>query len=185
MPISSSQHPSTRRDTLERLIDAAVSDGDSHRIRVLKSQWVHRYGLASLPAEGRPAPGPNTPETRLTVVASDASDNALQEHSVEEGINGLSVDELVPPAETTQAGLSPTAPAEQDSLAFEVVSDRADEAGFALDEAQPPMSDLEQQDTSSVLPMNSPQAATPPPLSTPRSLRRWLPGADSALPQAS
>ena len=185
MPISSFQHPSTRRDTLERLIDAAVTDGDSHRIRVLKSQWVHRYGLASLPAEGLPASGHNPPETHLTVVSSEASETAPQDHRLEEGINGLSVDALVPPVESSESELSPMVPAEQDPLVFEVVSDRAGEVGSALDEAMPPMSDLDQQGTSSVLPMKSPQAATPPPLSTPRSLRRWLPGADSALPQAS
>ena len=43
------QHQDPRRIDLQRLIDQAQRDGDAQRLARLELQWVHRFGVDSLP----------------------------------------------------------------------------------------------------------------------------------------
>ncbi len=43
------QHQDPRRIDLQRLIDEAQRDGDAQRLARLELQWVHRFGVDSLP----------------------------------------------------------------------------------------------------------------------------------------
>ena len=185
MPLSSFQQPSTRRDSLECLIEAAVSDGDLHRLNVLRSQWVHRYCLASLPALALSEPSPKSSETTPVALESVEPVASLQDYRAQQESNELDPEELVPVVAPPQDAPSWPASHESDALSCDTAPDGDDAVQNEWKEAHPLSIDLDDQITSAVPKPSSLRAATPPPLCTPRSLRRWLPGADSALPQAS
>ena len=191
MPLSSFQQPSTRRDSLEYLIQAAASDGDLHRLNVLRSQWVHRYGLASLPALALSDGSQNHSETSVVALESVEPVTSLEDYRAQQESNELNPEELVQAAGgAAQDDSMRSETDEQDALpfqsaSFESPSDRDHAVQPELDQAQSLSIDPDQEIPSSIPTLSSRRAATPPPLSTPRSLRRWLPGADGALPQAS
>ena len=201
MPLSSFQQPSTRRDSLEYLIQAAASDGDLHRLNVLRSQWVHRYGLASLPALALSDGSQNHSETSVVALESVEPVTSLEDYRAQQESNELNPEELVQAAGgAAQDDSMRSETDEQDALPFETTSfestsfqsasfespsDRDHAVQPESDQAQSLSIDPDQEIPSSIPTLSSRRAATPPPLSTPRSLRRWLPGADGALPQAS
>ena len=196
MPLSSFQQPSTRRDSLEYLIQAAASDGDLHRLNVLRSQWVHRYGLASLPALALSDGSQNHSETSVVALESVEPVTSLEDYRAQQESNELNPEELVQAAggaaqddslrcETDEQDALPFETPLFQSPSFESPSDRDHAVQPESDQAQSLSIDPDQEIPSSIPTLSSRRAATPPPLSTPRSLRRWLPGADGALPQAS
>ena len=180
MPISCSPQPSTRRKALENLIEAAVSDGDSRRIHVLSGQWVHRYGLLSLPAAAASESlqlAPATPQSEVAAhlpMRGNRAEAEISGHDVHEAVEAEAAE--VPPPADFEAEYSPSEP-----LAF----DRDEPSGSDQDRVNAPVADPDQQDRSSSRHQIATRALTPPPLNTPRSLRRWLPGTDTSMPQAS
>ena len=54
MPFFPFLKPSVRRDALARQIQSAAGSDDGQLLAVLQGQWVHRYGIASLPAASPP-----------------------------------------------------------------------------------------------------------------------------------
>ena len=54
MTFSPYQHQDPRQTTLQRQIEQSRQDGDAERLQRLELQWVHRFGVASLPAGDRP-----------------------------------------------------------------------------------------------------------------------------------
>jgi hypothetical protein len=125
------QPPSQRQTILAGQLNAAHAADDQKRLLLLRSQWVHRFGVDTLPEFSRVDP----------------------------------VEEAEPVAD--QPG------------AFELVSSvlrqSFSEVSRALDEPTMSVDD----------PADELQEVTAPPLSTPRSLRRWLVSDDDSVPKAS
>jgi hypothetical protein len=125
------QPPSQRQTILAGQLNAAHAADDQKRLLLLRSQWVHRFGVDTLPEFSRVDP----------------------------------VEEAEPVAD--QPG------------AFELVSSvlrqSFSEVSRALDEPTMSVDD----------PADELQEVTAPPLSTPRSLRRWLVSGDDSVPKAS
>ena len=125
------QPPSQRQTILAGQLNAAHAADDQKRLLLLRSQWVHRFGVDTLPEFARVDP----------------------------------VDEAEPVAD--QPG------------AFErfsnVLRESFSEVSRALEEPTMSVDD----------PADELQEVTAPPLSTPRSLRRWLVSGDDSVPKAS
>ena len=125
------QPPSQRQNVLAGQLNAAHAADDQKRLLLLRSQWVHRFGVETLPEFSR-------------------VDSVEQAESVAD-----------------QPG------------AFERVSNvlrqSFSEVSRALDEPTMSVDD----------PADELQEVTAPPLSTPRSLRRWLVSGDDSVPKAS
>jgi len=68
VPFSPFQKPSARRDALALQIQSAGGADDSRLLSVLQGQWVHRYGVASLPV---PAIAFATAPDQAMVIAQD------------------------------------------------------------------------------------------------------------------
>jgi hypothetical protein len=122
------QPPSQRQNILAGQLNAAHAADDQKRLLLLRSQWVHRFGVDTLPEFSRVDP----------------------------------VEEAEPVAD--QPG------------AFErfssVLRQSFSEVSRALDEPTMSVDD----------PADELQEVTAPPLSTPRSLRRWLVSGDDSVP---
>ena len=111
---------------------------------VLQSQWVHRYGVSSMPALMVPAEVVPVGETVVSLESRPDPGPLEKPASSEQTIETL-----------TQPQSEPV----------------------PLSQPQP---------LSQPKPVPSTRSSMPaPPLSTPRSLRRWLPGDDSSILQAS
>ena len=65
MTISPYQHQDPRQTTLQRQIEQSRQDGDTERLQRLELQWVHRFGVASLPGVDRPMLQPEIHRTEL------------------------------------------------------------------------------------------------------------------------
>ena len=164
------QQPSSRQNALALQIQVARTSGDEALLAGLISQWVHRYGFdgaaeldLSLPEpvalnrEFSPTPLPVVQEE---IVAED--DKLVENEAVAE-------DEMVFEEEEIAA--------EDDVLLENEVV--AEEETFVEKE------EIAAEET--LLQRSFPSAPVPaPPISTPRSLRRWLPRReDDAFPKAS
>ena len=125
------QSPSQRQTLLAGQMKSAHAADDQNQLLLLRSQWVHRFGVDSLP--------------------EFASVDSLEEVEPE----------LDQPGRFQQLthGL-------RQSL---------NEVSRALDDPTTSVAD----------PADDPQEFKAPPLSTPRSLRRWLVNGDDSLPKAS
>ena len=123
--------PSQRQNILASQLKAAHGADDQRQLRLLRSQWVHRFGVDTLPE--------------------------------------FSCVDLVEQAE----------PVADQPGAFERVSNVVRHSFREVSRA------LEEPTTTVGDPADQSQELTPPPLSTPRSLRRWLVNGDDSLPKAS
>lgn len=54
MTFSPYQHQDPRQVALRRQIEQSRQDGDTERLQRLELQWVHRFGVTSLPGAGQP-----------------------------------------------------------------------------------------------------------------------------------
>ena len=153
MPSSPFQQPSARQHALSRQILDAEERGDARRLSLLQGQWVHRFGVATLPVSSASAPVSVSPTAPITPLSRD-SDASVAEASVDE----------------TSAAAS----------FLEIISGTSDEQ---LADAEQPV--IEEQPVVEEQPVEPQRPVPAPPLSTPRSLRRWLPAAESSFPKAS
>ena len=160
MPSSPFQQPSARQHALSRQILDAEERGDVRRLSLLQGQWVHRFGVATLPVSSASAPVSVSPTAPVTPLSRDSDASVAAEASVDE----------------TSAVAS----------FVEIISGTSDEQ---LADAEQPV--IEEQPVVEKQPLVEEQPVEPqrpvpaPPLSTPRSLRRWLPAAESSFPKAS
>lgn len=125
------QPPSQRQTILAGQLNAAHAADDQKRLLLLRSQWVHRFGVDTLPEFARVDP----------------------------------VDEAEPVADQPGAF----------GRFSNVLRGSFSEVSKALDEPTMSVDD----------PADELQELTAPPLSTPRSLRRWLVSGDDSVPKAS
>ena len=62
MTFSPYQHQDPRQISLQRQIEQSRQEGDIQRLQRLELQWVHRYGVASLPGADQTMVQPEVPE---------------------------------------------------------------------------------------------------------------------------
>ena len=125
------QPPSQRQNVLAGQLNAAHAADDQKRLLLLRSQWVHRFGVDTLPEFSRVDPVEEAESVADQPGAFERFSNVLRE-------------------------------------SFSEVSRALDEPTMSVDD-----------------PADELQEVTAPPLSTPRSLRRWLVSGDDSLPKAS
>ena len=196
------------------LIEQANQRGNARELQLLQSQWVHRYGVDSMPAHAAlmseelitrepltdqpPTEQPLTeqsfteqilteqPETEQVVSEQPLSEGPLSEQLVTEQVM---TEQPVSEEPITEQPITEQ-PVAEELVAEELVAE--EHAGVANGSSPEPgdeSRDDEADDASRVLDSGRPVHAVPsfpaPPISTPRSLRRWLPGAEDQLPKAS
>ena len=213
MHTSPFQPPSPRQNVLAAQIQAAHTAGDERRLLMLRSQWVHRFGVEALPEpQSAPRPfghlfsliqepleeptyelttnelttngettydQPTLDQPTFTACLTAVGDGAVGDGAVGDGSVG---DEAV-------AGEQP----EERAVAEEQLGEEAvtaeqpgDRAAFVDAE-----SDLEVAGAEAPTAAETPvlhvamQRVPEPPLTTPRSLRRWLASDSESVPKAS
>ena len=218
MHTSPFQPPSPRQNVLAAQIQAAHAAGDQRRLLLLRSQWVHRFGVEALPElQSAPSPfghlfsliqepleeptyelttnelttngettydQPTLDQPTFTACLTAVGDQAVGDEAVGvEAVGDGSVgDEAV-------AGEQP----EERAVAEEQLGEEAvtaeqpgDRAAFVDAE-----SDLEVAGAEAPTAAETPvlhvamQRVPEPPLTTPRSLRRWLASDSESVPKAS
>ena len=121
----------------------AEERGDARRLSLLQGQWVHRFGVATLPVSTAAAPVSESPMAPLTPLSRESDVSVVAESSAAAGF-------------------------------LEIMG--------GTNEQQPV---VEEQPVVAEQPAEPQRPVPAPPLSTPRSLRRWLPGTESSFPKAS
>jgi hypothetical protein len=185
------QQPSPRQNVLASQIQDAQHVGDERQLVLLMGQWVHRFGIDSLPvthATSSEASAESFEQLQSDAVlnVAEPSEELVETKGLEVSLD-LGGQELEPPTEeswdtpavmainqTSEDLAEAEAEAEvttvsEDSIVQELLS----EEGFIKTPVEPAKD------------QNVLVAMVPPPISTPRSLRRWLPRADQSFPQAS
>ena len=182
------QQPSPRQNALAQQIQEARTSGDQALLAGLISQWVHRYGFdgaaeldLSLPEPSASkhgfssAPMPVAEEEIAPEDEISPEDDVLVENEVVGEDEVVAEDEVVVEEEEQIA-------AEDDVL----IESEVMQNGVVAEEET-----IVEEDESAAeeKPLQRSFAAAPvpaPPISTPRSLRRWLPRReDDAFPKAS
>ena len=176
------QQPSPRQNALAQQIQEARTSGDQALLAGLISQWVHRYGFdgaaeldLSLPElsaskhEFSSAPMPVAEEEIAP------RDEVLVENEVDGQVEVVAEDEVVGEVEERIE-------AEDDVL----IESEVMQNGLVAEE-EPIVEEDESAAEEKPLQRSFASAPVPaPPISTPRSLRRWLPRReDDAFPKAS
>ena len=187
------QQPSPRQNVLASQIQDAQHVGDERQLVLLMGQWVHRFGIDSLPvtyATSSEASAESFEQLQSDAVlnVAEPSEELVETKRLEASLD-LGAQELEPP--TQESWITPAvvaihqisedlAEAEADSEAEvttvsedSIVQELLSEEGFIKTPVEPAKD------------QNVLVAVVPPPISTPRSLHRWLPRADQSFPQAS
>ncbi len=194
------QQPSPRQNLLAGQIHEATGRGDEHQLLLLQTQWVHRFGVETLPVDSSQAV---VSHPREEVAGHSAEADVMEDQRVEE--TSLAVVE----ENIRETGLCDQEQLHADQFPQDVEPDndsepmdQQEESEAAspferftslLSETVDEMSEIEgKQDAqdcgSEPLEQPAPLAAVPvsaPPIRTPRSLRRWLPGGVDGLAEAS
>lgn len=171
------QQPSRRQNALALQIQEARSAGEEALLSRLISQWVHRYGFAGAAELDLSLPEPTILDPQFSPEAVEASD-------------APAVDPLPMPVSEESSFASEIA-AEVDEIAAEENVFAGDEAVVDDEVVAEDETTLEQKEEiaaeETLLQRTFSAAPVPaPPISTPRSLRRWLPRReDDAFPKAS
>lgn len=177
------QQPSPRQNALAQQIQEARTSGDQALLAGLISQWVHRYGFDGAAELDLSLPEPSASKHEFSSapipVAEEEiapEDDVLVENEVDGQVEVVAEDEVVVEEEEQIA-------AEDDVL---IESEVMPNDGVVAEEET-----IVEEDESAAeeKPLQRSFAAAPvpaPPISTPRSLRRWLPRReDDAFPKAS
>ena len=171
------QQPSRRQNALALQIQEARSAGEKALLSRLISQWVHRYGFAGAAELDLSLPEPTISDSQFSPPAVEASD-------------APPVDPLPMPV-AEESSWAPEIEVDEDEIATEenlfagdvvVVEDEVDAEDETIVEQKEEIAAEETllQRTFSAAPVPA------PPISTPRSLRRWLPRREGdAFPKAS
>lgn len=182
------QQPSPRQNALAQQIQEARTSGDQALLAGLISQWVHRYGFdgaaeldLSLPEPSASkhgfssAPIPVAEEEIAPEDEISPEDDVLVENEVDGQVEVVAEDEVVVEEEEQIA-------AEDDVL----IESEVMQNGVVAEE-EPIVEEDESAAEEKPLQRSFASAPVPaPPISTPRSLRRWLPRReDDAFPKAS
>ena len=177
------QQPSPRQNVLASQIQDAQRLGNERQLVLLSGQWVHRFGIDSLPVIDAASPEAEAESFDQLQPASVLATTGFSEELVNPEDLGVSLDlvaqEFVPPMDsndeetTVSQDLMVQDLMVQDSLPEEEITDN----DFGQEFEKTPLEPL--RDRNVVVSISA------PPISTPRSLRRWLPRADQTFLQAS
>ena len=182
------QQPSPRQNVLASQIQDAQRLGNERQLVLLSGQWVHRFGIDSLPVIDAASPEAEAESFDQHQPASVLATTALtttvftttgfSEELVNPEDLGVSLDlvaqEFVPPMDSSDEETTVSQDLMvQDSLLEEEITD----SDFGQEFEKTPLEPL--RDRNVVVSISA------PPISTPRSLRRWLPRADQTFLQAS
>ena len=177
------QQPSPRQNVLASQIQDAQRLGNERQLVLLSGQWVHRFGIDSLPVIDAASPEAEAESfdqlQPASVLATTAfTTTAFSEELVNPEDLGVSLDlvaqEFVPPMDSNDEEITVSQDLMvQDSLPEEEITDN----DFGQEFEKTPLEPLG--DRNVVVSISA------PPISTPRSLRRWLPRADQTFLQAS
>lgn len=187
------QQPSPRQNVLASQIQDAQHVGDERQLVLLMGQWVHRFGIDSLPvthATSSEASAESFEQLQSDAVlnVAEPSEELVETKGLEVSLD-LGGQELEPPTEEswdtpavmainqTSEDLAEAEAESEDEVTTvsedSIVQELLSEEGFIKTPVEPAKD------------QNVLVAMVPPPISTPRSLRRWLPRADQSFPQAS
>ena len=182
------QQPSPRQNALAQQIQAARTSGDQALLAGLISQWVHRYGFDGAAELDLSLPEPSASKHGFSSVPMPVAEEEIAPEDEISPEDDVLVDNEVV-AEDEVVG--------QDEVVVEdEVQIAAEDDLFIESEVMPngvvaeeePIVE-EDEGAAEEKPLQRSFAAAPvpaPPISTPRSLRRWLPRReDDALPKAS
>ena len=197
------QQPSPRQNVLATQIQDAQRCGDDRRLVLLLGQWVHRFGIDSLPVTNATVPEASgesldqlefDPVLSMAEPAEELVETKELDVSMDSVTQELVTQELVPSMEVS---LDAPVVVGSNQIPEELVDADAELTLFSQDlTVQDLLSEEDTTDptfgqgatTTPVEPArdrNVVVAMVPPPSSTPRSLRRWVPRADQSFPQAS
>ena len=187
------QQPSPRQNVLASQIQDAQHVGDERLLVLLMGQWVHRFGIDSLPVTH--ATSSEASVESFEQLQSDAVLNVAEPSEELVETKGLEVSldlggqELEPPTEESWDTPAVVAIRQiSEDLAEAEADSEAEVTTFSEDLIVQELLLEEEFIKTPVEPardQNVLVAMVPPPISTPRSLRRWLPRADQSFPQAS
>ena len=187
------QQPSPRQNVLASQIQDAQHVGDERLLVLLMGQWVHRFGIDSLPvthATSSEASVESFEQLQSDAVlnVAEPSEELVETKGLEASLD-LGAQELEPP--TQESWDTPAVVAIHqisEDLADSEADSEAEVTTFSEDLIVQELLSEEEFIKTPVEPatdQNVLVAIVPPPISTPRSLRRWLPRADQSFPQAS
>ena len=187
------QQPSPRQNVLASQIQDAQHVGDERLLVLLMGQWVHRFGIDSLPvthATSSEASVESFEQLQSDAVlnVAEPSEELVETKRLEASLD-LGAQELEPP--TQESWDTPAVVAIHqisEDLAEAEADSEAEVTTFSEDLIVQELLLEEEFIKTPVEPardQNVLVAMVPPPISTPRSLRRWLPRADQSFPQAS
>jgi|TARA_A200000159_G_scaffold44917_1_gene41151 hypothetical protein len=187
------QQPSPRQNVLASQIQDAQHVGDERLLVLLMGQWVHRFGIDSLPvthATSSEASVESFEQLQSDAVlnVAEPSEELVETKGLEASLD-LGAQELEPP--TQESWITPAVVAIHqisEDLAEAEADSEAEVTTFSEDLIVQELLSEEEFIKTPVEPardQNVLVAMVPPPISTPRSLRRWLPRADQSFPQAS
>jgi hypothetical protein len=187
------QQPSPRQNVLASQIQDAQHVGDERQLVLLMGQWVHRFGIDSLPvtyATSSEASAESFEQLQSDAVlnVAEPSEELVETKRLEASLD-LGAQELEPP--TQESWITPAVVAIHqisEDLAEAEADSEAEVTTFSEDLIVQELLSEEEFIKTPVEPardQNVLVAMVPPPISTPRSLRRWLPRADQSFPQAS
>ena len=182
------QQPSPRQNALAQQIQEARTSGDQALLAGLISQWVHRYGFDGAAELDLSLPEPSTSKHGFSSVPMPVAedeiapadkispeDDVLVENEVDGQVEVVAEDEVVV-EEEEQIAAEDDVLIESEVMPNGVVAE--EETIVEEDESAAEEKPLQRSFASAPVPA--------PPISTPRSLRRWLPRReDDAFPKAS
>ena len=176
------QQPSPRQNALAQQIQEARTSGDQALLAGLISQWVHRYGFDGAAELDLSLPEPSASKHEFSSapipVAGEEiapEDDVLVENEVDGQVEVVAEDEVVV-EEEAQIAAEDDVLIESEVMPNGVVAE--EETIVEEDESAAEEKPLQRSFASAPVPA--------PPISTPRSLRRWLPRReDDAFPKAS
>ena len=182
------QQPSPRQNALAQQIQEARTSGDQALLAGLISQWVHRYGFDGAAELDLSLPEPSASKHGFSSVPMPVAEEEIaleDEISPEDDV--LVDNEVV--AEDEVVGQDELVVEEEEQIAVEddvLIESEVMQNGVVAEE-ETTVEEDESAAEETPLQRSFPAAPVPaPPISTPRSLRRWLPRReDDAFPKAS
>ena len=157
------QQPSRRQNALALQIQEARTTSDEALLSRLISQWVHRYGFKSAGDLDLSLPEPTVSDLEFSSTREFSS--TVADSSVSPAVEPLQIAVAEEPCFAPEILAEEEVVAEEELLAEEEVV--AEEEDAAEEELLVEGTALQQTFTAGPVPA--------PPITTPRSLRRWLP----------
>ena len=193
MHTSPFQPPSPRQNVLAAQIQAAHAAGDQRRLLLLRSQWVHRFGVEALP-EPQSAPSPfghllsliQEPLEQITNELTTNEESTNEQPTNEKPTNHpFTHDEPTFTASLTAVGDEAVAEEQLNERAV-AEEQRGDQAASVDAEADLKVAGAEAPTAAKTPVLHVAMQRVPePPLTMPRSLRRWLASDSESVPKAS